>query len=224
MMGRQVLDELGIEGLRAVFLRFTREAYGALPPFDRPRILDVGCGAGLPTLELARLSGGDVVAVDPEHEAIEILRSKIAAGNLSDHVQTMCCSIFDAELAPSSFDIVWEEGVFHLLATHRVLDASARLLKPGGFLVMFETDVWLEGAAGAFPDHGFTLFHRVRLPPGIWWDAYYAPLEARLAKLRSRGTDPGDREVLLGLEREVAAVKADVTKTDCSFFIVRRTS
>ena len=167
MMGRKILEELGIDGLRGVFLEFTQEVYRALPAFDRPRILDGGCGTGLPTLELARLSGGDVVAVDPDDEALNTLRSKIAARNLSDRVHTICCSIFEASLASSSFDIVWEDGVFHLLNVRRVLAESARLLKPGGFLVMLETDEWLEKTIGMFPEHRLVFFHRVRLPPGV---------------------------------------------------------
>jgi ubiquinone/menaquinone biosynthesis C-methylase UbiE len=35
-----------------------------LPVLDSPRILDVGCGPGGPTLELARLSHGQVVGLD----------------------------------------------------------------------------------------------------------------------------------------------------------------
>jgi len=213
---------MGIEGLRSAFLEYTRAAYRSLPAIEKPRILDVGCGTGLPTLELACLSGGDIVAVDPDAEALETLRSNIAGRNLSDRVRTICCSIFDAGFAPSSFDIVWDEGVFHLLEARRVLAESARVLKAGGFLVMFETDEWFESTMEMFSDHGLVVFHRLRLAPGVWWTDYYAPLETRIARVRAVRTDPEDREVLRGLEREVAEVKADVAKTDCSFVVVRR--
>jgi SAM-dependent methyltransferase len=222
MAQTRILDELGIDGLRSAFLEYTRAAYRSLPAIEKPRILDVGCGTGLPTLELARLSGGDIVGVDPNDEALETLRSNIADRKLSDQVRTMCCSIFDAGFAPSSFDIVWDEGVFHQLEAHRVLAECARVLRTGGYLVMFETDEWFESTTEMFSDHGLVVFHRLRLPPGVWWTDYYAPLEARIARLRSVGTDPEDLEILRTLEREVAEVKADVEKTDCSFVVVQR--
>jgi SAM-dependent methyltransferase len=222
MARTRILDELGIEGLRSVFLEHTRAAYRSLPAIGKPRILDVGCGTGLPTLELARLSGGDIVAVDPDDEALETLRSNMAGRSLSNRVRTICCSIFDTGFAPSSFDIVWDEGVFHLLEPRRVLAECARVLKAGGFLVMFETDEWFESTTELFSDHGLVFFHRLRLPRGAWWTDYYAPLEARIARLRAVPTAPEDRELLRRLEREVAGVKADVAKTDCSFVVVRR--
>jgi len=57
-----ILEELDIEGLRGAFLEYTREAYLSIPPIVEPRIVDVGCGTGQPTLELARLSSGEIVA------------------------------------------------------------------------------------------------------------------------------------------------------------------
>ncbi|HUV64140.1 MAG TPA: hypothetical protein VMW24_09590 [Sedimentisphaerales bacterium] len=48
---------------RANLLEFTRKAFHMLPRLDKPRILDIGCGSGVATLELARISGGNIVAV-----------------------------------------------------------------------------------------------------------------------------------------------------------------
>ena len=43
----------------------TARAYAAasdLPP--QPKILDIGCGPGMQTLDLAKLSGGEIIAID----------------------------------------------------------------------------------------------------------------------------------------------------------------
>ncbi len=43
----------------------TRKAYRMLKDLPKnPRILDVGCGPGMQTVELAKLSGGQIVALD----------------------------------------------------------------------------------------------------------------------------------------------------------------
>ena len=44
--------------IRKRLLKYTRKAFHILPQMNKPRILDVGCGSGIPTLELARLSQG----------------------------------------------------------------------------------------------------------------------------------------------------------------------
>lgn len=46
---------------------YTRRAFEMLPKLDKPRILDIGCGPGGPTMELARLSGGSVIGLDNHH-------------------------------------------------------------------------------------------------------------------------------------------------------------
>ena len=61
-MSQELLQE--IEELRANFIRYTKKAFRMLPKLDRPRILDIGCGSGAPTIELARLSDGEIIGID----------------------------------------------------------------------------------------------------------------------------------------------------------------
>lgn len=52
-------------------LTFTRKAFQMLPKLDKPKILDVGCGQGGPTLELARISGGQVTGLDIDQSSLD---------------------------------------------------------------------------------------------------------------------------------------------------------
>ncbi|UCG30431.1 MAG: class I SAM-dependent methyltransferase [candidate division WOR-3 bacterium] len=63
--------------LRTNLLPFTRKAFGILPRLDGPNILDIGCGTGVVTLELARLSKGRVVGVDIDQTALDKLKQSI---------------------------------------------------------------------------------------------------------------------------------------------------
>lgn len=76
-------------------LDYTRNAYHMLPRIDQPRILDVGCGRGDPTLELAKLSDGEIIGVDidwwldyfgPLEERIRELRKKYAGDQEAQQV------------------------------------------------------------------------------------------------------------------------------------------
>ena len=50
------------EHLRENLNEYARKAFQILPEFDSPYILDVGCGRGVPTMELVRLSDGKIIA------------------------------------------------------------------------------------------------------------------------------------------------------------------
>jgi cyclopropane fatty-acyl-phospholipid synthase-like methyltransferase len=79
--------ELGVEDLRAALLRYTRQAYALLPAMVQPRFLDIGCGSGRATIELARLSGSSVVGIDTDAAALSELRRRIEADRLGHPAQ-----------------------------------------------------------------------------------------------------------------------------------------
>lgn len=56
VLQRQIHEELSRPS--PARLGFTGQAFHMLPKLDNPRLLGIGCGAGGPTLELARVSGG----------------------------------------------------------------------------------------------------------------------------------------------------------------------
>jgi SAM-dependent methyltransferase len=225
MTGRSDSDDaLGAEELRAGFLRYTRQAYALLPYLVRPRILDIGCGSGLPTIELARLSGGDVVGIDTDERSLQRLRQRAEESGVGDRVRAVNASLLDADFVEESFDVLWEEGVLHLLDPATSVPACHRLLKPGGSLVMHETVAWFEGIRERLPAFGFGVTGQLLLPGRCWWTDYYAPLESRIRALRegrgNRLRTPG----LARYEREIAMVKADPDRFDSGFFIVHRAS
>jgi len=121
---------LNIEELRARFLQHTRKAYELSPLPDRPRILDIGCGRGLPAIELARLSGGFVVGIDPDDAALSLLQQRIAQEGLSKQVTIHHRSLCETDFADESLDLLWEEGVLHQLDDSSSFQECNRLLKP----------------------------------------------------------------------------------------------
>ena len=72
------------ERIRKRLLKYTRKAFRMLPEMDKPRILDIGCGTGIPTMELARLSNGRITGLDIDKTALNELYIKIEKAGLSD--------------------------------------------------------------------------------------------------------------------------------------------
>ncbi len=215
-------DALKARELRAGFLRYTRAAYALLPAMDQPRILDIGCGSGSATMELARLSGGQVVGIDPDASALAELRQRLETEGLGRRVEVVNASLFDLDFPDQSFDVLWEEGVLHLLDRSKSLPVCHRLLRPGGFLVMHETVAWFEEAGGWPRTAGLSIFNQLLLPKRSWWTDYYEPLETRIRALREAHGKGLTSETLAQHEREIAMVKAQPDRFDCGFFILLR--
>lgn len=216
-------DLLGTEELRARLLKYSRQAYRLLPAAHKPRILDIGCGTGLPTIELARWSHGEVTGIDTDGAALARLRRRIEGAGLNERITAVNASIYDTGLPAEAFDIIWDEGALHVLDPTRSFPECLRLLKPDGFLAMCETVRWLESVSGRLGSFGFSLFDRHPLPAGCWWTEYYAPLDSRIRALREKHGEAIDLVELARYENEIRMVRDDPGRFDCTFYLVRRT-
>ena len=141
-----------------------------LPELVEPRILDIGCGSGASTLELARLSGGDIVAVDIDKEALDKLVKKAEIEGLSSRVTVVHSSMLEMDFPSNSFDIIWSEGAISYIGFERGLREWRGLLVPDGYLVIHDAMSDLHQRFGwtqfhtrcSVRDHGFRWQRRNR--------------------------------------------------------------
>lgn len=213
---------LNIEELRGRFLEHSRRAYRLLPPLDRPRILDIGCGQGLQTMELARLNEGEVIGIDIDEAALTRLRQRIDHSDLDSRVKALHVSLFDNEFDESSFDLLWEEGVLHLLDASGSLQECRRLLKPDGYLVMHETILCFESIREKLSRFGFEHMDSHMLPRHFWWTDYGALLEERIRAFKQTHADESTHPMLIEHENVVAAIKSNPDQTDCGIYLVKK--
>ena len=99
------------------------------------RVLDVGCGGGLLSEAMAA-SGARVTALDLAPELIEVARLHLLESGLDVDYRLQSVESL-ADEAPASFDaITCMEMLEHVPDPGSVLRACARLLKPGGVLLL----------------------------------------------------------------------------------------
>jgi len=95
--------------------KYTKQAFEILSPVHSPRILDVGCGPGGPTMALARLTEGEVVGIDTHQPYLDRFSEKIEQAGLTDRVRAVNCSMFEMDFPDESFDIIWAEGSIYIM-------------------------------------------------------------------------------------------------------------
>jgi ubiquinone/menaquinone biosynthesis C-methylase UbiE len=225
-------------------LEYTRKAFEMLPRLDAPRILDIGCGAGDPTLELARLSQGKVVGLDMDQSSLDQLSSRAEAAGLSDRIQVVKGSMFEMDFPDESFDLIWSEGSIHVVGFLRGLRQWRRLIRSEGFLVVHEmawlrpkppqeiVDHWRKVYPGiqTIAEHlaqiapqGYELLGHFPVPEETWWLDYYHPLEERIRELQGKyAKDRGARAILDREQREVDLYKKYSEWYGSAFFVMRK--
>jgi SAM-dependent methyltransferase len=178
-------------------------ALAAPLPLDA-QVLDVGCGPGGQTLDLAAaLPGASIVALDAHRPFLADLEARAAAQGLSHRITAVAGDMAAMDFEPASFDLIWCEGAAYIMGLPAALKDWKRFLKPGGKLALTEA-VWLApdppapvvafwtaypamgdiaAARASFAAAGYRLLGDFILPQSAWWTHYYGPMEARLAGL-----------------------------------------
>jgi SAM-dependent methyltransferase len=179
-----------------------------LPP--RPLILDIGCGPGMQTVEIARCTNGTIIAIDTHQPFLEKLKQRAQAEGLSDKITAINMSMFALDFEARSFDAIWSEGAIYIMGFEQGLRTCQPLLKPGGYVAVTEIS-WLRPQppmevqtywAANYPRMrtveknleiiraaGYREIGHFVLPPSAWWEGYYTPQEARIAMLRDKYRD-----------------------------------
>jgi len=223
----------------------TRKAFsmlGELP--ERPMTLDIGCGTGAQTLELAKLTPGHIIALDTFDWALDTVSEKVVQAGLVGRVHTTKQSMDAMNYREETFDLIWSEGALYIMGFENALKTCRRLLKPDGYLAASELcwfaadppqelrDFWAQGYPDMksvgdnvqlIADCGFELLGHFHLPDRAWWDDYYTPMLKRLPELREKYADSPDALAMFDENDTEMAIHKKYSKSyGYEFFVCRR--
>ena len=120
--------------------------YWLLRQLGDPRgqsVIEVGCGSGLTSLELAR-RGARCALLDISPASLERARAAFAAAGMP----APACYLEDAlgsRVPSDAFDLVWNGGVIEHFADAekaRLLREMLRMARPGGLVVVLVPNAW----------------------------------------------------------------------------------
>ena len=135
-----------------------RKTYlGLLGVIAGERVLDVGCGSGVVTREIARRvgTGGRVVGLDLSPALLRVARELAQEADLGDRIEFREGSVLQLPFPESSFDAVLCATVLsHVPGGDTAVPELARVLRPGGRVGVFEIDT--DMTAFTHPDRVLT--------------------------------------------------------------------
>jgi SAM-dependent methyltransferase len=222
----------------------TKKAFSYLPPVPADaEILDVGCGSGTQTRDLAALTRGTITAVDNHQPFLDSLTRWAAKQGMQGRIRTVCASMDALPFEKGQFDLIWSEGAIFIVGFEQGLKIWKPFLKKGGYMVVSDAD-WFEPnppkelmdwweSEGYVPVSeeemkervkraGLRLVATYRLPEAGWWDNYHVPMLARVAEFRkSHGSDPGNAALLDAFEHEAEMYRKYKRYYGYTFFVMQ---
>jgi len=210
-----------------------------------PRVLDIACGPGMQTLDLAGLlTTARIVAVDRHGPFVAEARRRAAAHGAAGRVTAVQGDMRALAFRPAGFDLLWCEGAAYVMGVAAALRAWRPLLRPGGRLALSEA-VWLRPDpreavrrrwAAAYPAMGdvaacrrlagacgYRLLGDFVLPEEAWWSDYYGPMERRLARLARKYAGDGAAEAVLAeCQAEIDDYRAHADDYGYAFLVMAR--
>jgi ubiquinone/menaquinone biosynthesis C-methylase UbiE len=223
----------------------TKRAFLALKNLPgKPEILDIGCGPGKQTLDLAQLTKGSITAVDNHAPFLAQLNKMIASQGLQKRVHTVKADMISLNFAPGSFDIIWSEGAIYIMGFEQGLRSWKKFLKPKGYIVVSEltrlketppqeAKAFWEGAYPAMRTTesnlaviaaaGYSQVEHFAIPESAWLEEYYGPLQQRVEKLRVKyRNDPEALKVLAAEDSERESYRKYAAYYGYVFYIMKQ--
>ena len=135
-----------------------REAYlGLLGVARGERVLDVGCGSGVVTREIAKriAPGGSVVGLDPSAELLKVAREHADKNEFASLMEFQEGDCRKLAFPDGSFDVVVAATVLaHVPEAEKAVPEMVRVVRAGGRIGVFDFDG--DGLVIGHPDRAIT--------------------------------------------------------------------
>lgn len=210
---------------------------------DTPRILDIGCGPGVQTVDLLKLTQGKVLAFDFLPLMLERTQANAEAAQIAERLEVLRLDMHHMAFAPDSFDVIWSEGAIYNLGFQNGLNKVKNLVKPGGYVAVSEA-VWLkpnppapvaefwqqypeidsvENKLAVITGLGYQPVGHFILPEETWTVDYYDPMEDLIQhKAQAWAGLAEAMQVIEEARHEIDLFRQYASYYSYAFFVMRR--
>lgn len=166
------------DNCRKGLLQYLSKALTILPILKEPKILDVGCGTGVPSLLLAEKFNGHITATDTDTKLLNRLKEKIEKLNHTDRFTLNNCSLFDID--ESQFDLIIAEGLLNVVGFQKGFLKILKLLNRNRFLIIHDEFKKQNKKIKFIERNNCKIIDSFILDEQIWWHDYYKCLEKEI--------------------------------------------
>ncbi|MEH2194508.1 MAG: class I SAM-dependent methyltransferase [Nostoc sp.] len=139
--------------------------FGGRPDFSGKVVLEIGCGHGALSIDVAISGVQQVIGLDLIAERITFARRMVAERfpNIANKIEFHQLDIDDMTMLDGKVDVIISKDTFeHIMGIDRVLGSIRRLLREGGLLITGFSPLYYS----PFGDHGF---HAIGQPIKLPW-------------------------------------------------------
>lgn len=129
---------------------------------ENPVVLEIGAGTGLATRDLLARQPAAVVAVEPDRQMAEFLRTALGT---YPALKIENRAFEDVALSPATFDLAAAAASFHWMEPVAALARIGKALKPGGVIALWWNVYRAAGEGDEFADALAPLLEGIALPP-----------------------------------------------------------
>ncbi len=137
------VDTSYLQRTAAVLQRSRLRSYDLMRVQPGAKVADIGCAFGTDTIPLGEIVGpaGQVVGIDYNRAFVAAANARAAEAGMSAWVTHQFGDATDLPLATDTFDACHSERVFlHLAQPEQALGEMVRITRPGGWVVIVDTD------------------------------------------------------------------------------------
>ena len=222
----------------------TRGVYNLIRTLPkRPLILDIGCGPGMQTLELAKISNGSIYAVDNHQPYLQSLLKNTKKYSLNNiHIRNQ--SMFKLTFKEKKFDLIWSEGAIYIIGFEKGLKYWKKFLKRKGILAISEVSwikkhppvklkkFWAENYPSIrnieqnlelISKSGYKPLLTYVFPEKDWWNSYYIPLVKRINRLKIKyGKDKNAMRYIKTEQKEIELFRKYSSYYNYVFYVMQK--
>ncbi len=222
----------------------TRKAFSYLKNVpSEPFILDIGCGYGIQTLELAKNSKGTIIALDNYQPFLDSLVQNAKKEGFENRILPKNQSMHEMDFKNGTFDVIWSEGALYIMGFRNGLKKCYQLLKNKGYCVVSEAvlllpnlprplqEFWdevypdikdINNNISLIQDENFTVVSHFTLPKSCWVD-FYSGMNTEIKSLRKKYPDNKiASQVFEACEKEILMYETYSDYYSYEFFIMQK--
>lgn len=215
---------------------------GNLP--QKAKVLDIGCGTGMQSIDLCDGTDFHITAVDNWQLVLDKLKDNAEKAGLSERITVQQGDMNELGFAADSFDLIWSEGAIYLMGFENGISKWKEFLKTGGWIAVSEMTwttnerpaeaaaFWNEGypQMKSIPENiaileqqGFEDAEHFVLPQTDWWDVFYRDTQAAIpAFVEKHGDSPEVQLVVESNEKEMDIMRKFQEYLGYVFYIARK--